>query len=65
MKIEVSFETEVLNLTESNVKEKILPYVNELVEKLINNKCTNIRINTKVKMMSDKEVQARITLEDF
>ena len=62
---EVTFKVDILGLNRDNVKEKILPYINELVRRLIVNECENVRVSTKIRILKDKEVEAFITITDY
>ena len=64
-KVEHSFEVDITEMNDQNVKEKILPYINELVEILLNNKCEDVRIITKIRKISTRGASVYIKLEDI
>lgn len=64
-KLDINFENDIVGIDRSNIKEKVLPYINELVENLLNNNCQNVRIATKIRKLTNREAEVYITLRDI
>lgn len=61
---EVRFSVEIEDLKESNIAEKLLPYMRELEQSLINNKCKDVRINTIIKIYSSHVVRVEVSVNE-
>lgn len=61
----ISFERDIVKLNKDNFAEKLLPYMNELIQKLLSNECENIRITTKIKLLSDTEAEVYFTINEM
>jgi hypothetical protein len=61
----VEFDTSIIGITESNVKDKLSPYVDELAQTLVGNHCENVKITTKIRVLNDKEVEMIISMHDI
>ena len=65
MNKEVKFEYDITEITSDSLKEKIIPYINELMGSLLGNKCENVRIYTRIRKLTDKEAEVYMTLRDI
>lgn len=61
----ISFERDIVKLNKDNFAEKLLPYMNELIQKLLSNECENIRITTKIKLLSNTEAEVYFTINEM
>ena len=52
------------DMNEGNIKEKIVPYVNELMQSLINNLCRDVDIKTTIKIISARNAKVQINIKD-
>lgn len=60
----IIFEMSIEDITEANVKEKIVPYVNELMQSLINNSCRDVDIKTTIKIISARNARIQIDIRE-
>jgi len=63
--MKLTFDSDIIGLTKENAKQKIIPYINELLTNLIDFKCENIRITTNIKILANKQVEAFFNIEEI
>jgi hypothetical protein len=65
MKVTVKFEHDILGITKENVDDKLYEYVTDLSRKLVQNECRDVKITTNIRMLTSREVDIRLSIEDM
>lgn len=64
MNMKIEFDHSIVGIDENNIRDKIAPYVEEVCDRLVKNGCKNVKITTKIRILSGKDLQILIAMSD-